>query len=330
MQGGSTLLSDRDPAMLTYVFPHLDPWGIVGFCQSNRTADQHISFERQVKNLLLQDNSPFQADPNFAYVCWNIIQKREVNKTASFCTNVKYQQTIVSELNDIGPTIPDLISKWEKNPMAKASNQREKKAMQLLDRLKLVAKELKGSSGYKLCRRNEIRALMKKYSTPALFVTINPADTYHPLLGVLGGKTVEEWRSMDRHQRAVFVAQHPGPAAQFFDEMMKGFLDIIVRHGKEGGGLFGVTETYYCMVEAQGRGTLHCHMLLWIQGNPSPQELRDKMTDEHGFKIRMFDWIESIIKCDLPGMTEILKEQGDPLPRPNLPKGQIDPTTKYC
>jgi hypothetical protein len=116
-------------------------------------------------------------------------------------------------------------------------------------------------------------------------VTINPADTYHPLLGVLGGKTVEEWRSMDRHQRAVFVAQHPGPAAQFFDEMMKGFLDIIVHYDKEGGGLFGVTETYYGMVEAQGRGTLHCHMLLWIQGNPSPQELCDKITDEHGFKI---------------------------------------------
>lgn len=330
MNGGSQLLSDRDPAMLTYLFPHLDPWGLVGFYQSQRTASQYISFERQVKNLLLQDDSPFQADPNFAYVCWNILQKREVNKTASFRTNLENQKDIVAELTKIGPAIPDLIGKWEKNPMAKPSNRKEKQAMAVLNRLKLVAKELKGSSGYKLCRRNEIRALMKKYSTPALFITINPADLYHPLLGVLGGKKVEEWRAMDRHERAVFVARHPGPAAQFFDVMMKAFLDIIIRHGKEGGGLFGESETYYGMVEAQGRGTLHCHMLIWIKGNPNPQELRNRMADEPGFRLEMFDWIESVIQCQLPDMEEELQEPNDALPRPTLPAGAQDPRIKQA
>ncbi|KAJ7889130.1 hypothetical protein B0H14DRAFT_2692395 [Mycena olivaceomarginata] len=29
--------------------------------------------------------------------------------------------------------------------------------------------------------------------------------------------------------------------------------------------------------QAQGRGTLHCHMLVWLEGNPTPQELRDRM-----------------------------------------------------
>ena len=328
MRGGTQLLSDRDPAMLTYLFPHLDPWGIAGFYQSTRTDDQQVSFERQVKNLLMQHESPFQADPNFAYVCWNILQKREVSKTASFRTNLEYQQTIVTELNEIGPTIPDLIAKWQKNPNAQPSNRKEKKAMKVLDRLKLVAKHLRGSSGYKVCRRNEIRALMKKFSTPALFITINPADVYHLLLGVLGGRELAEWQSMDRHQKAVFVARNPGPAAQFFDAMIKAFLDIIVRHGKEGGGLFGECETFYGMVEAQGRGTLHCHLLLWIKGNPSPQELRDRLTGEDGFRLRMFDWIESIIKCELPGMTEILEEPRGPIPRPPLPKDMMDPRSK--
>jgi hypothetical protein len=71
------------------------------------------------------------------------------------------------------------------------------------------------------------------------------------------------------------LPENPEPATQFFDTMIKNFLDIIVRHSKDGGGLFGESETYYGMVEAQGRGTLHCHMLLWIKGNPGPQELRD-------------------------------------------------------
>jgi hypothetical protein len=114
MQSGLKLLSDRDPAMLTYLFPHLDPWGLVGFYQQHRSADQYVSLECQVKDLLLQHDSPFQADPNFAYVCWNILQKCEVNKTASFRTSIDYQKNIVSELTEIGPMIPDLIAKWEK------------------------------------------------------------------------------------------------------------------------------------------------------------------------------------------------------------------------
>jgi hypothetical protein len=72
--------------MLTFTFPHLDPWGIGGFYEPLRTPQQYISFECQVKNLLLQHDSVFQEDPNFAYICWNIIQKKEVNRNIAFRT----------------------------------------------------------------------------------------------------------------------------------------------------------------------------------------------------------------------------------------------------
>ena len=84
MQSGPNSFSDHDPGLLTYLFPHLDPWGIGGFSEQRWSKDQHISFERQVRNLLLQDGSLFQNDNGFAYVCWNIMQKREVNLNASF------------------------------------------------------------------------------------------------------------------------------------------------------------------------------------------------------------------------------------------------------
>ncbi|KAJ7088627.1 hypothetical protein C8R44DRAFT_836058 [Mycena epipterygia] len=173
MQSGSKFLSDRDPGLLT--------------------DSQRISFAQQVKNLLLQSDGTFQRDPNFAYVCWNIMQKAE---------------------------------KWELNPEAKASNKAEKKALRTLGCLKLLAKDLKGSSGYKQCRRNEIRALMKKMATPALFMTLNPADILDPLLGAMGGIDPEDWAKMDGFQRKLFVAKNPAPAAQFFDEMQR-----LLRHG---------------------------------------------------------------------------------------------------
>jgi hypothetical protein len=78
-RAGTKLFVDRDPRMLTFVFPHLDPWGIGGFHNPLRQGRQCIGFERQFHNLLMQYDSPFEKDPNFAYVAWNIIQKSEVN-----------------------------------------------------------------------------------------------------------------------------------------------------------------------------------------------------------------------------------------------------------
>src|SRR3984885_9526324 len=49
-------------------------------------------------------------------------------------------------------------------------------------------------------------------------------------------------------------------------------------------------------------------MLIWLEGNLSPQELRDKMEEDPQFKQRMFEWLESIIKCELPGTVDIVEE----------------------
>ena len=70
------------------------------------------------------------------------------------------------------------------------------------------------------------------------------------------------------------------------------------------------------MVEAQGRGTLHCHMLLWIEGNPNPQDLHDAMATNAEFQTSMFRWIESIIKCQLPSTFMEILEHGTELRPP--------------
>jgi hypothetical protein len=144
VQSGSKFLSDRDPGFLTYNFPHLDSLGIGGSNEPARTARQKISFERQVSNLLRQADGTFQKDPNFAYVCWNIIQKTEVNRQISFRTPARQQAGIVADIREMAPVITELIRKWEFNPNAKPSNKYEKKAMCTLSKLKVLARDLKG------------------------------------------------------------------------------------------------------------------------------------------------------------------------------------------
>jgi hypothetical protein len=243
------------------------------------------------------------------------MQKRDVNIHASFRVGISQQAYLAEELNAVAPDLPAYINKWTNDKYAKPSGRQEKRMMRLLNRLKLVARDIKGSAGYKQCRRNEIRALLKTHGTPALFITLNPSDLTNPLVGVLSGLTPEEWKSMTSRARAKLVAKHPGPAAQFFDVMIQSFLDIVVRPGQDK-GLFGRCTTYYGMVEAQGRGTLHCHMLLWIEGNPNPQDLRDAMAADPEFQTSMFRWIESIIQCQLPSTFTEIFEHGTELKPP--------------
>lgn len=324
VRAGSNLLSDKDPSFLSSVFPDLDAWGIGGFYNPLRTKEQYLTFARELRNLLLQDGSPFQNDPNFAFICWNIMQKWQITKSCSFSVPKSTKESIAADLTNLAPALKDLADKWEKNPHAAPTSDDEKRAVQLLSKLRMFARDVKGSVGYKLCRRNEVRSLIKKFSTPALFITLNPSDLNCPLMALLAGIPYDEWRSMTAFQRTAFVAKHPGLAAQFFDKIIRTFVDVVLRYGK-GNGLFGKCSAYYGMVEAQGKGTLHCHMLIWLEGNPSPQELRDRMMSSELFKTEMFRWLESIISCELPGATDCTVEpESGSLPKPKL-FSDIDP-----
>jgi hypothetical protein len=82
------------------------------------------------------------------------------------------------------------------------------------------------------------------------------------------------------------------------------------------------------MVEAQGKGNLHCHFLIWLDGHLSPQKLRDKMRDNEDFKQRVFMYLESIIKSEVPGMTEPVSEvDGHALDAPERARGTPNPAS---
>ncbi|KAJ7618843.1 hypothetical protein DFH06DRAFT_1011949 [Mycena polygramma] len=68
-------------------------------------------------------------------------------------------------------------------------------------------------------------------------------------------------------------------------------------------GVFGRVKHYYGVFEAQNRGSLHLHSLIWLEGALSPKLIQEKALADECFKNRLFDWMESIIKLDLPSNT---------------------------
>ncbi|KIJ58690.1 hypothetical protein HYDPIDRAFT_33933 [Hydnomerulius pinastri MD-312] len=133
MRSRSRLVYEDEPGLLAWLFPHLDPFGIGGFGELNRTPQQHISFARQLRNLLLQDNSPFQSDPNFAYVCWNITQKRELSRQLAFRIDCDTQYDLGRQLYEIAPGLTDLIRLWERDPRARPLDDQQQRALRILE-----------------------------------------------------------------------------------------------------------------------------------------------------------------------------------------------------
>ncbi|KAH9852987.1 hypothetical protein C2E23DRAFT_868446 [Lenzites betulinus] len=73
-------------------------------------------------------------------------------------------------------------------------------------------------------------------------------------------------------------------------------------HKNVEGGILGVVKAYYGCVEAQGRGTLHCHMMVWIEGGLNPSDLKARLLGDDGedFGRRLVSFLDDTISNELP------------------------------
>ncbi|KAI0717708.1 hypothetical protein C8T65DRAFT_571452, partial [Cerioporus squamosus] len=232
-----------NPALLTWLFPHLDPWGIGGFHHPSRSIK--ITMEEQLKYLLELDDGHFECDPDFAFVYFNILQKKMVCDSVRFRVKASQQRRIVADLLAIDKDLlQHMVHQSEHNPAYKPSTPQEIQLISLIDNVSTVLPNIPGTTGYKLTMRNEIRALVNFRGTPAFFITLNPSDIHHPLVRLFAGEDINledasVGEELTSWQRKLLVAKSPGACARFFHTMISRFITIILRYGKAEKGLFG-------------------------------------------------------------------------------------------
>src|ERR1700683_4109229 len=95
--------------------------------------------------------------------------------------------------------------------------------------------------------------------------------------------------------------------------MIQAFIKHVLGVDANHPGLYGDTSSYYGTVEQQGRLTLHLHMLLWIRGALTPQEIRDRLMDpESDFQKKMVEYLESVHMGEfITGSLEDVKQNVD-------------------
>ncbi|KAG9092535.1 hypothetical protein FRC06_011888, partial [Ceratobasidium sp. 370] len=193
---------------------------------------------------------------------------------------------------------------------------------------------------------SEIWSTMLNLNPPSLWVTINPIDLHDPIVQVLVGEQIDmdafcTTAGPDREQPAANAAKDPYVTAQFFNILINLILKKLFGINSAGRtvnttmGVLGRLRAYYSAVEAQGRGSLHLHMLLWLENAPSSEQMQSMLQTEE-FRQRVADYVDANVRAHLDELTaEGIKEMDcEPElswsrpPNPDSPTYKEDLTTR--
>ncbi|PPQ81054.1 hypothetical protein CVT26_006166, partial [Gymnopilus dilepis] len=301
-----------NPQAYPKMFPWLFPYGYGGINQ--RHLKGKVSSAVHKRNALMYHDKRFQTDVHFPIVAFNHEQMKS-SVTGSFLTAKRADfANIADRLSRLSPdTLVDISGRMLAGEVVKPATESEKFCFSLLNDIDHIGGHVDGSMSTKKQRRNELWSLMAFKGAPLWFVTFSPADVKHPLCIYYAGKRLDFQPNvpLSAEERKKLISENPVAAARFFHFMVQAFICHILGMGDGGDGLFGKTDAYYGMVEQQGRLTLHLHILLWIAGSPSPQEIRDRlMSRDQAFQDALINYLESVHTGDfLTGTKDDVKER---------------------
>jgi len=268
-------------------FPCLFPYGVGGFQVVHRPKP--ISMEIQMRQMLRQGHRIYARHEIFSFVVFNTVQRRKLCLGSRLITSRYLLPQVCELLKNLSydSIIETLTQSTFSNARRNSGNShydnvlRQDPTLKKLMQLTSLANQIpRGTREYMHVRRREISATFIQFGGPHFFVTINPDDVRHPLaLGLTSqgrpdpGKIVLSGRfplyyNRLRHR---LVADNPVAQAEFFDTVLLAVLESLFGFGRPDHiGLLGKVAAHYTMVEAQGKGTLHAHALIWLTDGIDP------------------------------------------------------------
>ena len=281
------------PSMMPWLFPY----GLGGIGNSNIIGP--MSSISQKKYLLMYHDKRFQTDPGFPLIAFNQEQIQQ-SSSAGFVTAEKpYFTEVAKRLMTLDKSVlEDITNRMMKGERVKPETDAEVACFRVLSDIDTVGGRVKGSLTSKKYMRNNVWSLISYVGAPSWFITLSPADINHPICIYFADKNITfkpelYFKKADDAYR--LVTSNPVAAARFFHLMCQNFIKHVLGFGQKNAGLYGETKAFYGTVEQQGRLTLHLHMLIWIKGALSPQEVRDKILDtESDFQKSMVEYLESV------------------------------------
>jgi hypothetical protein len=283
-----------NPELLMGMFPTLFPYGCGALEDQSRPVK--ITLIEHIRYLLSFEDRRFEENCSFIFVVFNMLQRRTACFHAQLMTTRPYFQQSAHALetlncNDVATALVNI----SKQAYSSVDDQR---INLLMKHIKAVGGRVMGSAHSRSALRTKIHALCFYLGLPSIFLTINPADIHNPVVLYFAGINLDLDNILPQdlyttYERAHIVATHPVATAKFFNTLIKSILKCLVL-----GGVLGPTKAYFGTVESQGRGSLHLHLLIWLNHDLTPTQLKEKIHDA-AFREKLLKYIEDIIKEDL-------------------------------
>ena len=285
----------NNPQLYPQMFPWLFPYGLGGIGTTRLSDKEHK------RHLLMYHDKRFQVDINFPFVAFSHEQTKASTTQSFLLVDQNRFGSITDRLLNIDHSVlADIVEKMAQGEHIKPETEAEKACFQVIRDLDHVAGKVHGSTTSKKYMRNQLWSLIGRKGAPYWYITLSPADIQHPLC-IYFAQTNEEFKPsiLPYDERLRLVCANPVAGARFFHFLVETFISDVLGVNSKHRGLYGDTDAYYGTVEQQGRLTLHLHILLWIKGGLSPQEMRRRlMGPDLQFQKKVTAWLESCFTGD--------------------------------
>ena len=177
-------------------------------------------------------------------------------------------------------------------------------------------KNVRFSPGYYAEKQKELLAWVRQFGQPTWFVTVSmPEHEWVDLLKILyrtayPGEKVpddDELLALAKAVKDELIRGDTPSVVRHFDFKINQLLKKIIRQQY---GPLGNVIDYFGVIEAQFRGSLHLHCLVWVHNPPQV----DKHTDEE-----VCEFIDSVVSCratlpDIEGLDSLVTDYDRELP----------------
>ena len=292
---------------LAGAYPVLWPYGR-GLYHENRR--RKIGFHEYIRWTLQYHDKRFRTHHSFPFVAFSIQQKQSALLSAKIHMRRDDFEADTDLLADL--SLHDLQeAQVDEEAHRSIGNERVRR---LHHHLYATSSHIMGSAKKRTTYRSQIWGSCLWLRPPSLWVTINPMDYEDPIAQVFAGEDIDMnsfWDMMgpDPNKRARNMANDPFASASFFNFIIRTTFETlfgihISRSRVETHvGIFGQVNGYFGAIEAQGRGSLHVHLLIWLKNAPNADEMLELLT-QSDFREKIAAYIEYNIRTHLEGFDE--------------------------
>jgi hypothetical protein len=288
-----------------YAFPCLYPYGEGGI-EAEREVP--VSLQDHIRTNLHYWDRRFRLHPTWSFVFFSLLQKRQALMSSRVQMRRKDFEKAARLFSDL--TQDDLAAAAEAELKGRPIT--NPKILLLRRLIHCAGAKVMGSDTSRAAYRSQIWSTMLFKNAPSLWITINPNDLHDPIVQVLLGENIDMDNFLatagpDRQQRAENIAKDPYACAEFFHFLITLILEKLFgikacgRKVNTTMGILGRVSAYYGVVEAQGRGSLHLHMVVWLENAPSSETMQALLEDED-FRQHVARYVNTNVRAHLDGM----------------------------